>query len=406
MLLYPPPPSRLIVATLALCLSFTSCEKELTTLEAPAELEVQDEFVLSPLSIDAVSLDQIKVTVVAGSLVFADLDEFAKARNAISTASREEIAAWQRNLGFISMHAAYVTWADALPTDETALSVIVPAFVAKSGKAEVTYDLNTYSLVNSHLANPEGEFFIGQELHKVSFDRHVQVVSGNRSLLTDKPEDVETDATKGIFVRTYNSQLFDQRGIAKDIDSDFRACPIYSDVTNDQIRLDAIDDDSGRRMIAGVVLVNTDSRSNGIITRITYSAEVYARHQKRSGFIWKADFSATSSLRDLNPFRLMRRPLGQLRPNTCNGTLPCPDDQWTVFGLDGNANVVNFNRNYTGEGLPTIIIDSGTFVASANSVRFQPEGSFTLMDLRYDILQGSASMVRQGPLLQVQVGCN
>lgn len=396
------PPPRLLVGIFVLCAMFFSCEKEEAHL-AGDELPLNEGIKYD--AIPQVTLQDLDVSVTEDRLVFADLMEFAKARNAISTSSQPEIDAWHSGLGFKSMHSAYREWADALPVDASAMTVDLPAFAYRSGKAEVSYDINSYSLVNADLANSSGEFLIGSELHKVTMNRHIHVPSGDASLIPFNADRAVTDASKGIYVKTYDPLEANDPSstFTKDVDRDLRTCPterLDRDFSN-QLRLESRDESNGRRMIGGIVLTSVDSKNGDNVNSITFSAEAYIRNQKKSGLIWKADY-VSSTIKDNPSFRLLRRPLGQLSPNTCPGSTPCPDDQFTVFD-DGVADFTGFTKTTSGE-YNTIIFDQGIYTSSG--LRNQPTGIFSLKDLRYDLLVGRAQMQRLNPQLDTEIGCS
>lgn len=357
-------------------------------------------------AIPQVTLQDLHVSVNEGRLVFADLMEFAKARNAISTSSQPEIDAWHSRLGFKSMHSSYREWADALPADASAMTVDLPAFAYRSGKAEVSYDINSYSPVNADLANSRGEFLIGHELHKVTMNRHIHIPSGDASLIPFDADRAETDESKGIYVKVYDPLEVDDptSTFTKDIDRDLRNCPIEKldrDFSN-QLRLEAKDEVDRRRMFGGVVLTSVDSKTGDNVNSIAFSAEAYTRNQRKSNFIWKADY-VSSTVSNPTSFNMLRRPLGQLSPNSCAGTSPCPDDQYSIFD-DGIADLTGFNKE--GDQEHTIVIfDQGIY--TVGGLRNQPTGTFSLKDLRYDLLGGKGKMRRNvSPILDVEVGCS
>lgn len=395
-------PVGLSVSLFALMLVLCSCEKENFSNQ---QSNTNEPTLSLHQAIPDVPLTELQVTVQNSRLVFPDLIEFAKAKNAIAKAGRSEVAEWQEKLQFQSMYLSYVSWSNALPEDETALTVAVPQFAYREGKGrEVSYLLNSYSLVTADLANAEGEFLIGKELHKVTLNRHIHIPSGSTSLLPVNPDDAESDTLAGVFVRTYDPLYSESSSPpdAKDIDKDMRVCPIdHSNTPGNQLRLEAMDDNNGYRMYGGIVMTSVDTKSGSNVTSIAFTAEAYLRNQRKSGFIWKADYVSSTNSNPIN-WQLIRRPLGELTPNSCAG---CPDDQWTVFD-DGPADRVGYSVSPTNNPeYNTVIFDSGTYYSS--TLRTQPQGTFVLKDLRYDVLRGIGKFQRTvSPILDVEVGCS
>lgn len=100
---------------------------------------------------------------------------------------------------------------------------------------------------------------------------------------------------------------------------------------------------------------------------------------------------------------MLRRIRGGLDPNNCSGG-PCIDDPWTIFD-DSAADTPSYSFERQSDDQHFLIIDSGIY--SASGVRNQPDGTFTLSGLRYDLDSGQAyAQWRDDRHFETLVGCN
>ena len=361
---------------------------------------------LTPLtyeSVPKVSLDEVKATVQDGRLVFADLMEYEKARKAVSNASKEEIAVWTKTLGYSSMYLAYDKWMQALPDDESALTVSVPPFIHIIEKGY--FDVNAYSLINSFLANEAGQFKIGTDLHSISYSHHVTIAGGNEVLLSEVDKTFTSDSLKGVFVQEYPSTASERDGVTTKILRTLK-CPRNQEGVNEGSNavIDGTDEQNRENMTAGMILTTTKQfESNGKdVKSLSYSGEAFARNRQKKGTVWRSTYP-NFRIWEYKSVFLLRRVRGQKAVSSCSIS-NCPTVEHIVV-FDGRIDTPGFTDEFEVKDFGAIVFDSGVYTNS--NVASSVSAKFTIRDLRYDFQQGQsiAKWTNRNTGIEVIAGC-
>ncbi|NJC26473.1 hypothetical protein [Neolewinella antarctica] len=381
---------------------FFSCEDQ-DVLQPEAAFQQPTEVI--SLDIPTVDLSEIDFTVVDGIPSFPDLMEFSKAKVAVTNADEEELRLWTKAKGFQSMFFTYDQWLEDLPDEKPAVDITIPSYVhvEKDRKGgDDFFDVNSYSLINSFLVNSDGEFFIGQGLHKVSKNHHVQVVSGDQSLLARATTTLTTDSSAGIFVDYYDGRTFDMSDIEKAPAESLVQCPYLRTVDSHTGYYLEAEKEINTRVLRGGLTVNLmQVRDRQGAQEISYFTEVYAKNTR---YNWprRRYILANVRVRSLVNFDMLRRPIGAFAPQGSGDV----DNISFVEGQSGPADLSSFNRELGIVKLAGLIIDSGVY--TREQFRNYQGGSFILDDLRYDIFRGQvrAEWDQTGWRgMQTDVGC-
>lgn len=401
-----------MVAGFVLCAMLFSCEKE----EAlPIETTSADDSPMMQVqAVDLVALEDIKATVEDGRLVFADIMEFAKARKAVSESTREEVAKWSRGLGFSSMRLAFHDWLEALPDDESVLSVEVPFFAHQVGKGE--FRINSYSYISSDFANEQGEFKIGSSLHSLADGYHITIMNGDESLMAQTLSTMIDDRENGIYVIRYDTEVVESGGSSKAADL-FIDCPNFnpdsekfddSRAVQQQIQHRITRGDY--RMDAGVRTVTTYGVpvvpfASGVDVA-SYSGEAYGANYRKKGFKWiGTQPSVTVKQVQGYPIEVTRLAIGTRQEPGCNSPscVPKPASQRFSGPIPSTRFTTQSGVRFDGAGDFSYEFDSGVLISNSSAA----EGRFFIKGIRYELIKGrvSAQWNDRDTEMHVRTGC-
>ena len=408
----PSPPLRLVTCFIALTVIMFSCEKEDISLGTQEGESARTEPVF--LQVPSISLSDVDVTVQDGRLAFKDLMEYAKARQALSNSSSEEVLAWTDRLGHSSMSAAFSTWLGSIPEDKSSLDLIIPSFVHKI--ADDDFDVNSFSPINGIIANADGEYKIGSALHSVAHDHHITVLDGNESKLKAAQTALLSDSTSGVFVELYETVTTKEvDGLLKSSDR-FVDCPVITNSRDDGKTINfehtlERNTDRRRNMTTGFVLTTTVGQApvpyaQGI-QAVTYNAEMFVRNREKNGLIWRGT-QPVVRIREVagSEFNMIRTLKGLFQEPGCNSPECVP--RVSSRRYDGAIPSSSFTTS-GGKVLPAAEFsaydfDSGIYIDTQDS-----RGRFFVRGMRYDFYTGGgraqATWLDTDTGMDIKIGC-
>ena len=355
-------------------------------------------------SVPDVALDDLNVKVVEGKLVFSDLMEYMKARKAVAIITPEELAQWSKTMGYKSMAVSFERWLAALP-DDTPGPKVVPGYVHRV--SEGFYVANSYSHIISMLANEEGQFAIGDDLHDVTYADHLNI--GNAT-----PESVEyalatraTDIARNIYSQTIERIPMSSPGLNKTA-TNLQRCPLIGSAGSNNFTYKiGTEEKRDRRSLQHTLLVTIihSVNSSGNVTRVAYNTEASFRNNQKKGLIWKNAYIDTR-LRATDEMLMIRR-LNLLRViDPCPFSSGCRPANEQIY-LDGQISDPPNNRLFIDAHFAAIDIDSGVY--TIEDVDAMVDYRFDMRRMRYDFSSGHTTAFWDQSSevdLEARVGCS